>query len=165
MPKTRFLLILLIITCSSFAVHKFYVSIYQINFNQDKKQVEITARIFYDDLNKALEKTNQVKTHIGLPQENVTDVKLMQDYIKNHFSVKINGKSKPLLFLSHEIETNIVICYFKITGITKVQNIEVNSNALFEIDSEQQNIIQIKANNKKQNLLLTQNNVKGLLNF
>ena len=66
MPKTRFLLILLIITCSSFAIHKFYVSIYQINFNQDKKQVEITARIFYDDLNKALEKTNQVKTHIGL---------------------------------------------------------------------------------------------------
>ena len=165
MKYFKILFLLLFISLSSFVVHKFYVSIYQVNFNQEKKQIEITARIFYDDLNLALSKKSNTKTNLGLPNETKNDIDLLQTYLKSHFFVKINGKPKEILFLSKETETNIVVCYFKIQNISKIRTIEIESNALFEIDAEQQNIIQFKANGKKQNLLLTQNNVKGLLNF
>ena len=163
MKLFRILFLSLFISLTSFAIHKFYVSIYQVNFNQEKKQIEITARIFYDDLNLALAKKFNTKTNIGLPNETKSDIDFFQTYIKSHFFVKVNGKPKEILFLSKETEANIVVCYFKIPNISKIKTIEIESNALFEIDAEQQNIIQFKAYGKKQNLLLTQNNVKGLL--
>ena len=44
--QTSFFLLLLTLFCLlSFTIHKFYVSIYQINYVANKKRVEITARL------------------------------------------------------------------------------------------------------------------------
>ena len=51
---TLFVFGLFVLLLMSFSVHKFYVSIYQINFNQKKQMLEITSRIFIDDLNQVL---------------------------------------------------------------------------------------------------------------
>ena len=51
--STSIFLFLLFLGLSSFSFHKFYVSIYQVDFVAEKKRVEITARIFMDDLNLA----------------------------------------------------------------------------------------------------------------
>ena len=158
------LLFLVFITLSSFAIHKFYVSIYQINYNLQRKQIEITSRIFYDDMNTILEKKFNKKTHIGQARETEADILLMKTYILNHFSIKVNGKTKTINYLSNETEANVLICYFKITDVAKIKTLEIENTALFELNSDQQNIIQTNVYNKKQNLLLTQNNVKGLLN-
>lgn len=158
------LLFLSIISLSSFAIHKFYVSIYQINYAQDKKMIQITSRIFYDDLNMVLKKKFNKTTHIGESEESEEDIQLMKKYISDHFLIKVNGKQKSINYLSKEIEANIVICYFKITDVAKIKSLEIESTALFELDSNQQNIIQTTIYNKKQNLLLTPDNVKGLLN-
>ena len=40
-----FFSLLIIVGLSSFGFHKFYVSIYQINYNQKKQMLEITSRI------------------------------------------------------------------------------------------------------------------------
>ena len=44
------------LTLSAFTAHKFYMGIYQINYAPEKKMLQITSRIFIDDLNKTLEK-------------------------------------------------------------------------------------------------------------
>ena len=51
---------------SSFAVHKFYVAVYQVNFAPEKKMLQITSRIFVDDLNKAIEKNTVKKPFLEL---------------------------------------------------------------------------------------------------
>ncbi len=154
----------LFLILTSFVVHKFYVSIYQINYKSEKKQIEITSRIFYDDMNTVLEKKFNKKIHIGQANETEADILLMKAYILNHFSIKVNGKTKTINYLSKETEANVAICYFKITDVAKIKTLEIENTALFELNSDQQNIIQTNIYNKKQNLLLTQNNVKGLLN-
>ena len=53
--KIVFIAIFFIGLCS-FTIHKFYVSVTQINFVPEKKVIQITARFFIDDLNNALEK-------------------------------------------------------------------------------------------------------------
>ena len=50
--------IILVVLLSSFAWHKFYVSVTQIDYVPNKKRIEITHRIFIDDLEKALEKSS-----------------------------------------------------------------------------------------------------------
>ena len=79
------LLFLTIMCLSSFGVHKFYVSIYQVNFNQKKQMLEITSRIFMDDLNDILKSKYNQKTHIGETSETPDDIVLMKKYILGNF--------------------------------------------------------------------------------
>ncbi|SFA79215.1 hypothetical protein SAMN05660845_0562 [Flavobacterium swingsii] len=165
MKKSIFytLLFLSIISLSSFAMHKFYVSIYQVNFNQKKQMLEITSRIFIDDLNDVLKTKYNQKTHIGEPNEMPEDVVLMKKYIADNFSIKINGQQKSINYLSKEIEGNIIICYYNVKEISKIKTLEIQNTTLFELNSDQQNIIQTTIYGKKQSLLLTPDNVKAML--
>lgn len=156
-------LILLFVTLNSFEVHKFYVSIYQINFVPEKKMLQITSRIFLDDLNTVISKKYNTKTNIGEKNESQNDLDLMQKYISENFSIKINGQPKTINFISKELENNIIICYFSCKEITKLKTFEIQNSVLLDLNSDQQNIIQTTFYGKKQSLLLTNDNVKGML--
>ena len=147
----------------SFGVHKFYVSIYQINYAPEKKMLQITSRIFIDDLNEILHKKYNKKTFIGESNEAPEDVVLMKKYILEHFSIKVNGQQKAINYLSKELEGNVVICYYNVKEISKIKTLEIQNTALFDLNSEQQNIIQTNFNGNKQSLLLTNDNIKGML--
>ena len=157
------LLILLFLGLSSMAVHKFYVAIYQINYVSQKKRIEITARIFIDDLNEALEFKFKKKTFIGTEKESHEDVVLLKKYLADKFTLKVDGQLKPMNFLSKELENNVLICYLNIKDISKVKNIEVQNSIITEIYPKQQNIIQSKLNGEKDSLLLTSEKTNGML--
>lgn len=161
--RRKSILILICFVLVSFAWHKFYVSIYQIEFVPEKKALHITSRLFADDVNLALQKTYHKNTHIGEENESPADVELMKKYLLERLILTLNTKVVPLQYVSNEKESNVVICYFKVTGVSKVKSLEVKNTALFEVDNSQQNIIQLNFFQKKQNLLLTSDNVKGLL--
>ena len=72
-------LVLLMLT--SFKAHKFYVSIYQIHAAPEKEMLQITSRIFMDDLNAVLYRNYHKKTHLGEKNESPEDVVLMKKYI------------------------------------------------------------------------------------
>jgi hypothetical protein len=163
MKKVVILLVVIFVLFSSFSIHKFYVSIYQINYVKEKKMIQITSRIFMDDLNSVLQKKFGKPTHIGAANETAEDEALMEKYLLENFTIKINGQPKGILYLSKEIETNVVICYFKIKDVSKIKSVEIQNISLFELSDEQQNIIQANIFGTKQNLLLTSDNVKGLL--
>lgn len=154
--KSSFILVLFFfIAMSSFGVHKFYVSIYQIDFVPEKKRVEITARIFIDDLNLALEKEFKVKTNLGDNSESKQDVEVLQQYLAKHLRISIDGKEKEILFLSKEIENNVVIVYLKVIEIKKFSTFKIYNNALLDLYSDQQNIIQTNFYKNKRNYIFT----------
>lgn len=162
--KTFYTLIAIIfLTLSSFEVHKFYVSIYQINYSSDKKMLQITSRLFVDDVNAVLYKKFGKKTFLGEKNESQEDVNLMKKYILDNFSLKVNGQLKPINYLSKEMEGNVIICYFNIKDISKIKSLEVKNSALIELNSEQQNIIQSTIYGEKQSLLLTEETLSGML--
>jgi len=154
---------ILFIGLSSFTAHKFYISISQVQFVPEKKMIQITTRIFIDDLNKALEKRFDKKMHIGDPAETPQEIDLMNQYLAEHFKIKVNGIKKPFLFLSKDLENNVLIGFYKVTEVSKIKSLEIQNNALMDVFSEQQNIIQVNFNNKKQSLLLTPENQSGVL--
>lgn len=157
------LLIVLFVSMSSMAAHKFYMSIYQINYAPQKKMIQITSRIFIDDLNDALEKKYHKKYFIGTDRETPEDEVAMKKYLSEKFILKLNGTAKPMSFLSKEVDTNVLVCYFKITDVSKINKLEIENSALTELNDEQQNIIQANISGEKQSLLLTSENFKGML--
>lgn len=157
--------LLLFLTLTAFGAHKFYVSIYQINYAPGKKMLQITSRVFIDDLNDALQKKYKAKTNLGDKNESTEEVALMKKYFLENCTIKVNGQSKPINFLSHEIENNVMICYFNVKDATKVKTMEIRNTALFDLFPDQQNIIQVNVLGKKQSLLLTNDSKSGVLKF
>ena len=140
----------------SFNVHKFYVSIYKVDFVPEKKRVEITARIFLDDLNLALEKEFKTKIYLGEKTETPQDLLFLQKYMTQCLQIFIDGKEKPVVFLSKEIENNVAIMYFKVNDIKKIKSIKIHNNALLDLYSDQQNIIQTNFYKNKKNYIFTE---------
>jgi len=157
------MMLLVFVSLSSWAVHKFYTSIYQINYVAEKKMIQITSRIFIDDLNEALEKRFHTKNYIGTNKETPQDEVAMKNYLSEKFSLKVNGVLKPMSFRSKEVEANVLICYFRITDVSKITTLEIENSALTELNSNQQNIIQATISGEKHSLLLTSENFKGML--
>ena len=167
MKNKRFLLFLMVCSfaISSFEIHKFYVSVTQINFAQDKKAIQITSRIFIDDLNNALEKKHKKKFYIGSTKETEEEIQLLKNYINENFSIKINGKSKSTLYLDKEIEDDVIIVYNVIRDVSKINSLEIKNTLLFDFLPEQQHIIHTQISGKKLSALLTFENREELLKY
>lgn len=159
----KILTLFLVLTLCSFSVHKFYVSIFKIEHSTKKQRLEITTRIFIDDLNAALKKNYSSVTHLGETAESIQDTQLMNRYLTEHFWIFVNGKKMPYQYVSHEYEDNVLIGYYKINGVAKVSSLKVQNTALIEISDQQQNVIQSQFNGKKQSLLLTSETTSGML--
>ncbi|HEX8562412.1 MAG TPA: DUF6702 family protein [Flavobacterium sp.] len=163
--KRIFLLTAILTLLCSVSVHKFYVAIHQVNYASDKKMLQITSRIFIDDLNDALQQKYHKKFYIGEKRETQEQVVLMQQYLIENFGIKVNGKSRPLNYRSKEIDNNVVLCYFSISDISKITNLQITNKILCDLVTEQQNIIQTNVNGQKKSLLLTADNPHGELSY
>ena len=163
MKKRLLVGLILFVGLTSFGLHKFYMSIYQIQYAADKKRLEITSRIFIDDLNKALLLKYSRATHVGEPEETTEDIALMNKYLFEHFTIKVNGVQKTMVYVSKELDHNVVVGYYKINDIPKITSLSIKNTLLTDVFPEQQNIIQTTFNGKKQSLLLTAENTAGVL--
>lgn len=156
---------LLFLTLTSFSVHKFYVAVYQVNYAPEKKMLQITSRIFIDDLNKALEKKYNKKLYLGTEKESPEELILLKKYLAENFSIKVNEKSKPMNFLSKELEGDVLVCYWNVKEITKINSLEIYNTVLMNWNSEQQNILHVTVLGTKNSLLFTSSTSIGLLKY
>jgi hypothetical protein len=159
------LLGLLLVSVSAFEVHKFYMAIFQVNYAPEKKMLQITSRIFVDDLNLALEKKYGKKTFLGADKESADDQLILKKYFVENFQIKVNGQNKPVVFLSKEMEDNIVICYCRVTDISKLHSAEITNTLLTNWNSDQQNILHFTAFGEKKTVLFTASNKTEVLKF
>lgn len=167
MKKTIFYLFsaIFFVTLTSFSVHKFYMGIYQINYAPEKEMLQITARIFVDDLDKALEKKYNGKLHLGAETESPEELLLLKKYLAEKFSIKINGKPRPMNFLSKGLEGDVLVCYLSIKGVSKIKSLETYNSILIDLYPEQQNIMHFTILGEKKSFLFTESSPKQMLKF
>lgn len=161
----RFFIHLTAIVFLSFGMHKFYVSVNQIVFNADKNRIEITNRIFIDDLNASLNASTTSKFEIEQMTLNSDAFKVMDAYFKKHLIFKINKKAVPFQIKSFEIEGDVFVVYSSISNVSKVKSIEIENNLLFDLIPTQQHIMHIDINKTKKSDLLDFDARKSLLNL
>jgi hypothetical protein len=165
MIKRVFLFTSILFLLVSFEMHKFYVSIYQINYVSEKKMLQITSRIFVDDLNKVLSEKYAAKTFLGEKEESQKDIDLLKKYMAEKMKIKVNGKYKSINFANKEMEGNVLICYYNAKEVPKMKSLEIENSALLELNDEQQNIIHVNNGGIKNSFLFSGANVKGMLKY
>lgn len=164
----RFKLLLLIITLlliSFTTLHKYYVSVTEIEYINEQKSVQIISRIFIDDFESLLRNRYDERLTLSIENEDVLVNYYTEKYLKEKLEITINGHTLEFNFIGKEYEEDIMLCYLEIVGVDDISSIEVTNRVLFELFPDQKNIIRFKINSKTKSILLIKENDKGLLNF
>lgn len=159
------LLLTLFVLTSAFTFHKFYVGVFQVDYFKEKKAVQITARLFIDDLEKALHKKHNKHFYITTKDEVPDANSYIAKYLEEKLKIKINNKIQTIQFLSKEQEENIVICYFKINFKDNIKELDITNNVLSDVFSEQQNLVHLNINGNKKTILFTNTETNQKLKY
>ncbi len=166
MKSVKLLIVLFILPlCAFTTMHKYYISVTQVNYIEDAQAIQITSRIFIDDFENLLrERYDENITLAGEDELKTTDL-YIEKYLTEKLEIKINGKPTELNFIGKEYDVDIMKCYLEILGIGSIESIEIKNKVLFDLFDDQQNIVKTKINSKQKSFILISQNDKAVLNF
>ena len=122
--------------------HDYYVSITEINHNAEMETLEIGVKIFADDVENAILKSDSVKLNIGEMFEHESTDKYLSQYLNEHLKIKVNGKMITMQFLGHEMEKkNAVWCFMEAFDVDVPESLEIENTILIQEFEEQKNIV------------------------
>jgi hypothetical protein len=120
-----------------------------------KKRIEISSRIFIDDLEKALHKKYNKKPNLTAANELLEAENMIKSYYNEKIKIVINKKPQKMEYLAKEIEGDVLIIYSKIAISKKINTFEIYNSLLTETFEEQQNIVHTNINSNKKSFLMT----------
>ena len=128
--------------------HPFHVSVCTIYFNEAEKSLQITHKIFADDLETTLNNAGYRMADNGYVDVlNPTDRKALdatiEKYLRQHFSITLNGKTPAAQYLGYEQEELALWCYMEITGVEKIDAMGITYTVLLEQFDDQINLVHV----------------------
>lgn len=148
-----------------FLLHPLHLSVSDIKYNEEAKSLEITQRLFVDDLEDALRHKSAGKADVLNPADPDKMSALIGQYLQQHFKLQLNGKQTPAKFLGYEIEGDAVWAYMEVPNVRKIKSIGVEYTVFFEMFDDQVNLINIEKEGKIRSLKLTSSQKKDQLTY
>ncbi|MFZ2431358.1 MAG: DUF6702 family protein [Lutibacter sp.] len=165
MKFKKIIIILLVLPLFAFAMHKYYVSLCEIEYVKEKQSIQITLGLFIEDLEFTLNKNSGKQLNLG----SKTEVGYIDDYYKKylneHLQISVNGKNQLYKYIGKEYDGDIVRFYLEINSIKELKSIEVTNNILINEFDNQKNIVKIKVKDFNKTFYLNKSNDKSLLKF
>ena len=166
MKKLTIIFSILFISLSSFTVlHKFYVSVTQVDYNEEQESLQIISRIFIDDIEEVLRNRYDETIELVSPEEQKKVDQYLYQYLQKKLIITVNNKSVNFNFIGTEYDNDLILCYLEVENVTSLEVITVSNKALMDVFDEQQNIIHVKKGKNRKSLILEKEKDKGMLKF
>jgi hypothetical protein len=162
MHAWAFLLIAVLISVSTIP-HDFHVSITQIDHNPQTQSLEITVRIFTDDLEQTIRNLGGGELRLGGPHEAPDANRLLLEYFQNRLEIRVNDQPSVLKWVGKEIEPDVTWCYLEVYSVPVISSIQITNRILMEVFDDQKNIIHLKDSGQTQSLFLNKREATGRL--
>lgn len=136
--------------------HPIHLSITEIDHNEKSKALQITMRIFVDDLELSIrKKVNDPELDLLEPGNGRTTDNLVRDYLMETVKLKVDKKAVKMNYIGHEIEGPAMICYVEVENIKKFTTIEVTNRVILETHDDQSNLVNVNYKDKVKSIRLT----------
>ena len=147
-------------------LHDFHVSICEIEFDQERKALEVTHKLFLDDLEESLRKwSGNDKIDVTNPKDKALFQQMLNNYLLINFTMTANGKQLDISYLGSEIEDDVMYCYVDIVGVKKLKSIAVKNTLLMDMYADQVNIVHVEVNGETRSMKLDKEDVEGLIEY
>ena len=147
------------------ALHPFYVSITEIHHNGKDQTLEISCKIFADDMEDILEKNYKKAVDLSNEKLAAQNNSLVADYVSSHLSITADGRQKKLEYLGFEKESEAVYCYFEVKGLPSLKKLDLTNSLLQDFTSEQINIMHVVVNGNRKSYKLDYPHQKASFTF
>lgn len=145
--------------------HPFYVSVTNIDYNETSKSLELSCRIFFDDLETGIRPVAFPDLDIANPKTNekARVDSLVKQYLQKHLRVLVNDKPVALKYLGYRIEEDAAWCFLEAADVAKPKGLKVYNSILFDQFENQSNIIHLTVGKERKSTKL--DNPKNLASF
>ena len=136
------------------AVHPFYLSVTEIRYNGQRQALEVSCRIFSDDLENALKKYNHVTLDIIRPKDRPAADSMVSRYIRQHLHIKADGKPLALQYLGYRIEDDATWCFLEVPALKPLKQLDLQNDILYAEHDTQSHMIHVIVQDKRQSTKL-----------
>lgn len=136
-----------------FTLHKYYVSLTEVEYRADLNTIQIINSMFIDDLQLALNETYNQNLEIGVSDQNIVD-SLSFDYFTRHFSIESDGRDVNFSLLTSEMDLDEMFLYIEAEQIQPFDKLVIENQLLIPNFPEQTNIVKVKVGKQNKSALL-----------
>jgi hypothetical protein len=132
------------------AYHPFYISVTEIQHNAADKALEISVRMFVEDLEEILKKQYKTPLDLGQARDKARLEQLIPDYLGRHLLLSVDGKAASLRFLGFEKEKESAYAYFEVPNVTSLKRADLQNSILYDFNEGQINIVHLTVGGRRQ---------------
>ncbi len=145
--------------------HSFHASISSFDCKKNTSTIEITMKLFTDDIEYALRSLENPDLVLD-SKANLHNIdSLIFSYIKMNFVLLLNNKKTELLWIGKEIDNDITWCYLEIENIDKLFELKIKNSLFFSFFDDQLNICHFYCNDKPETLMFHNGKELGEIKF
>ncbi|HRI27558.1 MAG TPA: hypothetical protein PK239_11370 [Chitinophagales bacterium] len=147
------------------SAHQFYVSMMQVDYNPHTQSLEISCKIFTDDLDLALQKQGGTTYYLGTDREKAQTAEALEQYLKSSIFMEVNDKPVNWVYVGKEQSADATWIYMEVKGVKTPQTIKLTNRLLTEIYEAQTNIVHFSVGKTKRSLMFSKTKTTDKVSF
>ncbi|WP_154657023.1 DUF6702 family protein [Hugenholtzia roseola] len=154
-------------------LHPIHISVTEMEYQAAQKTIEVSHKIFIDDLEAILEKRFRKKFRLTL-EGKAEQSSYIYDYLRQNFKLSLPASSKQknekesLLqahFLGYEFDFEAIYIYAEYKSVKSFNQIKIENRILLDLFADQKNITHLRYGQVEKSSLLRTGKVEEVLEF
>jgi len=145
--------------------HVFYISITKVKWNGQYQRLDLSLRVFTDNLEEAVADAGGPPLNLWTGKEHAESDRFIADYIKSRLHFRINEHEMDLEYVGKADALDATACFFQIRAVPRVEKVEVENSILIDLYDTQANVVRFEVKDEKKFVNLNKKTTKGTLKF
>ncbi len=126
--------------------HEFHLSNSTINYDTKEKSIQVSMRMFIDDLELALEPVAGDSLQICTRKEDAGAEAYIFSYILEHLILEVEGKALSPVFIGKEPSDDLaaVWCYIEFENVESFSTLSITNTIMVDLYEDQKNMINVQ---------------------
>jgi hypothetical protein len=142
------------------AFHPFHLSVTDLKYNSSERTLEISTKLFINDLEEAIKRKFGKKLDLFLHADDAESKNLLNQYIQQNLQISLDNKNISFTLLGSEREDNALWVYLETPVVAAPSKVSLSNNLLFDLFEDQTNIIHFDLNGQRKSKKLNAPNGK-----
>jgi hypothetical protein len=132
------------------STHPFYVSVTEVQHNAKDQALEISCKVFAEDLEQALKAHYKSLVDFSKDQNKEQVQAWVSDYFTKTLQIRADGKPAAFSIVGYEKEKESVFVYLQADHVSAPKKIDIQNTILYDVSESQINIMHVTVNAKRQ---------------
>ena len=167
--KRTIIIVLLAFALTSFSkneeAHEFYLSVTEVVYKKDQKALQITSRVFTDDMQRVLNTRYDKNIKLSYEKDLKANKSLFQKYLEQKLKITVGNKQISLTYLGCKFDADQLVLFLEAENVKDFSTVEVENLVLTDLFDDQKNIVHVQKADETKSALLNKENGSEIFYF